>query len=115
MLVKSLGLLTLKNCGLIKWESRGSNVASEGVIVICKSRVHDAEIINCQLLLHGSDVILRENLAFSLFGVAVLIVILNVKEIRSYAEGRGVLIIIFWRRVKGDSCLICWTIIKKSY
>ena len=114
MLVKSLGLLTLKNCGLIKWESRGSNVASEGVIVICKSRVHD-EIINCQLLLHGSDVILRENLAFSLFGVAVLIVILNVKEIRSYAEGRDVLIIIFWRRVKGDSCLICWTIIKKSY
>ena len=58
---------------------------------------------------------LRENLAFPLFGDVVLIVILKVKEVGSYAEGCDVLIIVFWRRVKGDSCLICWTTIKKSY
>ena len=45
--------------------------------------------------------ILRENLAFSLFSVAVLIVILKVKEVGSYAEGHDVLIIVFWRKAKG--------------
>ena len=44
-------VLTLKNCGLIKWENRGSNAASESVIVICKSRVHDAEIINMSIII----------------------------------------------------------------
>ena len=45
--------------------------------------------------------ILKENIAFSLFSVAVLIVILKVKEVGSYAKGRDVLIIVFWRKAKG--------------
>ena len=43
--------MTLKNCGLIKWENCGSNAASESIIVISKSRVYDAEIINMSIII----------------------------------------------------------------
>ena len=52
VLIKSLRLFwPWKICGLIKWEKRGSNATSESVIVICKSRVHDAEIINMSIII----------------------------------------------------------------